>query len=322
MISDQPTTQRQQRLTRLQQAVGLATESVNPSSACIDQVPINDALTILHQSDAEAVAAVQQSHRQLSPLISAVVQQFQSNPKARLIYVGAGTSGRLGVLDAVECVPTFGMPPDKIVGVMAGGVQALHTAVEGSEDNAEQATADLVKLGLTPADTVIGISASGKAAYVRQALKDAKAAGCVTGSLTNNSQSPLLQLADYPVLLATGPEVITGSTRMKAGTAQKLALNAISTVLAIQTGHTYGNVMVNVQPTNEKLRDRAARIVSALANTTMETAAATLKQSAYNVKQAIVMVANAVSQTKASALLAQHNGKLAALIDTPEASDE
>lgn len=296
--------------------VGLATESVNPASACLDQVSIRDALAIFSQNDAEAVAAVRKAHPQLEALVQAVVKQFQMHPTARLMYVGAGTSGRLGVLDAVECVPTFGMPPGKIVGVMAGGMTALHTAVEGSEDDAEQVKIDLAKLNLTPHDTVVGVSASGKAAYVQQAIKEAKAAGCVTGSLTNNTESPLLTLADYPVLLNTGAEVITGSTRMKAGTAQKLALNTISTLLMVQLGHTYGNVMVNVQPTNDKLRDRAAKIVSALVDAPLETAKTTLEQTAYHVKTAIVMLAKGLDKPSAEALLNKYQQRLAPLLDT------
>lgn len=309
--------QRAQRLQRLYKATTSSpTENVNPTTANIDQISVEEQLTLINQADATVTTAVQQAIPQLVPLLEAMVKRFREHPEtARLIYVGAGTSGRLGVLDAVECVPTFGTPPGQIIGIIAGGKEALTEAVEGAEDDGKQAKKDLAALNLTPADTVIGVSASGGAEYAIQALAMAKQAGCLTGAITNNPNAKLLGAGKHAVVIETGPEVITGSTRMKAGTAQKLVLNMISTTLMVNLGRTYGNVMVDVQPTNAKLRQRAERLVSALAEVPAEKAKAVLEQTRYQVKTAVAMLINGWDLNKAKEQLQAANGHLCSCID-------
>lgn len=317
-INDVPPSQkRQERLKRLYQvATTSPTEQVNPNTANIDKASIKEQLTLINQQDASVTDAVNKAIPQLSPLVEAIIQHFQHYPDtARLIYVGAGTSGRLGVLDAVECVPTFGIEPGIVIGIIAGGENALTQAVEGAEDSAQLAITDLDALTLTPADTVIGISASGGAAYVTKALQAAKQAGCLTGAITNNPKAKLLGIAQHDVILHTGPEVITGSTRMKAGTAQKLVLNMLSTTVMMNLGHTYGNVMIDVKPTNEKLIDRAIRLTSALADTSMEMAKSTLEQTDFKVKPAVVMLINQWDRPMAEQKLTETSGQLWPLID-------
>lgn len=312
-----PSQKRQERLERLYQvATTSPTEQVNPNTATIDKASIQDQLTLINQQDASVTDAVNKAIPQLSPLVEAIIQRFQQyTDTARLIYVGAGTSGRLGVLDAVECVPTFGIEPGIVIGIIAGGENALTQAVEGAEDSAQLAITDLNALTLTPADTVIGVSASGGAAYIIKALQTAKQAGCLTGAITNNPKAKLLDIAHHDVIIHTGPEVITGSTRMKAGTAQKLVLNMLSTTVMMNLGHTYGNVMIDVKPTNEKLIDRAIRLTSALAGTSMEVAKSTLEQTGFKVKPAVVMLINQWDRRMAEQKLTETNGQLWPLID-------
>ena len=239
----------------------------------------------------------------------------------RLIYVGAGTSGRLGVLDASESPPTFGLPANRVIGVIAGGETALTTSVEGAEDNAEQAIQDLEPLNLNRNDTVVGISASGNAPYVVAALRYAKQNGAFTASISSNAGSKIEAVSDHAMVTATGAEPIAGSSRMNAGTAQKLVLNLISTGLMVALGRTYGNVMVALRPSNQKLEARAIRMVAALTNVGETDAKQALQQTAprsedWHVRAAIVMLTHGVDVNEALDLLASSGGRLATLLDT------
>lgn len=240
----------------------LETEGVNPRTARLGQGSTLATLRMLQREDATVAAAV----RRCLPQIAAVVERMTPRFRAggRLIYVGAGTSGRLGVLDASEIPPTFGMAAGRVVGVMAGGKRALTRSVEGAEDRAENAGKDLERLRLRPSDTVVGLSASGRAPYTVAAVEHARERGCLTVGVANSAGSPLARAAEMAIEAATGAEAITGSTRLKAGTAQKMILNLISNGLMIRSGRVEGNMMVHLQPTNAKLRDRAERIVAAL----------------------------------------------------------
>lgn len=235
------------------------TEQRNSASTNLDQMSIPEMMQLMNEEDQNAVTAVSKIISELEPLIEEVVKSFKKN--GRLIYIGAGTSGRLGILDAVECVPTFGTSSEQVIGVIAGGDTAIKDAVEGAEDLPELGVADLKALNLTDIDVVIGIAASGRTPYVIGALKYANEIGAVTGALSNNANTAISALADYPIEVIVGPEVLTGSTRMKAGTSQKLVLNMISTISMVKIGKVYENLMVDVQATNEKLVDRSIRII-------------------------------------------------------------
>jgi N-acetylmuramic acid 6-phosphate etherase len=232
-----------------------------------------------------------------------------------LFYFGAGTSGRLGVLDAAECPPTYSTPPELVQGIIAGGDRALRIAVEGAEDSAELGRQDVESVGVRPQDVVIGISASGGAAYVVSAMEAARASGAYTAAITCHPSGKLALSVDQPIVVQVGPEAITGSTRMKAGTAQKLILNMISTATMVQLGKTYENLMVDVKPTNLKLRDRAARIVSSLGRVSYEEAEHLLGQANDQVKTAVVMARLQVPVDEAQRRLAAANGKLRRTIE-------
>jgi N-acetylmuramic acid 6-phosphate etherase len=288
------------------------TELANPHSKSIDTLDTTGILSTINTEDKLVAEAVEKAIPQISRLVEATSVALRSGH--RLFYVGAGTSGRLGVLDAAECPPTYSTPPDWVQGIIAGGDTALKLAVEGAEDSAESGRQVISDYQIQPGDVLIGLSASGCARYVSEALVAAKEAGISTGCITCSPNSVLLTLADFPVLVETGPEVITGSTRMKAGTAQKLVLNMISTATMIQLGKTYGHLMVDVKPTNKKLRARAIRLVSALAQCPEQDAEALLEAGHWEVKTAVVMHLKSLDYTKASEALQAHNGKLKPLI--------
>jgi N-acetylmuramic acid 6-phosphate etherase len=294
------------------------TETSLAASQHLDTLTTAEALALMHTADEQAVAAVGQANQQLAPVIQAATQAIRQG--GRLLYFGAGTSGRLAVLDASEIPPTFSAPPHWVQGIIAGGDIALRHAVEGAEDDPTLAQADVAALALTAHDVVVGISASGGAPYVLEVLRLAQAVPVLlTVGITSVATSPLAMLAQQPVVLATGAEVLTGSTRLKAGTAQKLALNRISTLTMVGLGKTYGHYMVDVAPTNIKLRQRAVRLVQTLAKCdTPAQAEAWLAQAKGNVKLAIVMAHTGLGVNAAEALLARHNGHLRhALVATP-----
>jgi len=263
------------------------TEQRNPASINLDQLSIAESLRLMNDQDKEVPKAIEKALPQIETLIEVVIKSFKNN--GRLIYMGAGTSGRLGILDAVECVPTFGTPPEMVVGLIAGGETAIKNAVEGAEDSKELAHKDLKELNLTEKDTVVGIAASGRTPYVIGGLEYANEVGAQTGSISNNEETKISQEADYPVEIITGPEILTGSTRLKAGTGQKLVLNMISTISMVKIGKAYENLMVDVQATNEKLVDRSNRIIVEATGVDYEEAQRVLDE-AETVKVAIVMI--------------------------------
>lgn len=237
----------------------LKTEMRNEASRHIDGMNTQGMLELINEENRNSVAAVEAALPQIAIVCDLVAQQFDRG--GRLFYIGAGTSGRLGVMDAAECPPTYGVSRDQVIGIIAGGDQCLKQAAESQEDDAAAGRRDLEGYGLCDKDVVIGISASGGAAYVAGALEYANQIGAATVSLSSNSDTPIERTAKYSIVTDTGPEVVTGSTRMKSGTAQKLVLNMISTVSMIKTGKVYENLMINLKPTNRKLRERMIRIV-------------------------------------------------------------
>lgn len=284
------------------------TELRHPDTIDIDLMPTEQVLQRINQLDSQVPAAVAKAIPQITQVVNWVIEAFEHG--GRLFYVGAGTSGRLGVLDASECVPTFGVPPEWVQGIIAGGDKALRHPVEGAEDDAEAGALVISDYGITAHDVVIGISASGGAAFIVEAVTDARALGAKTAALTCVADSALAKAAEIAMVTVVGPEAIAGSSRLKAGTAQKLVLNMITTASMIGIGKTYENLMVDVRPTNQKLRLRAKRLVSVLANTSIEQAEFMLERASWHVKPAIVMARYKVSYQEATALLAQHHGKL------------
>jgi N-acetylmuramic acid 6-phosphate etherase len=271
--------------TQLQQ---LVSEGRNPRTTDIDLMSSFEIVTTINAEDHGVAAAVSAVLPQVAQAVDTIVTAF--NAGGRLIYIGAGTSGRLGVLDASECPPTFGVRPTMVVGLIAGGLDALVNASEGAEDRVEAGAADLAAIGLDARDVVVGIAVSGRTPYVIGALDCAKAQGAVTVALTCNPDSPIAMMADISIAPLVGPEVITGSTRMKSGTAQKLVLNMLSTASMVRIGKTYSNLMVDMIASNEKLVARAARIVSQATGVTVVEAEAALAAAGKDSKLAILML--------------------------------
>lgn len=302
----EPTTQPSQMQSALHSVI--PTEQVNPRTTDIDLLSTEAVLRKINAEDQLVALAVEAAIPQISVVVDQIKQAFEAG--RRLFYFGAGTSGRLGVLDASECPPTYGAPPELVQGIIAGGETALRNAVEGAEDSAEQGAADVQQAGLKEGDVAVGISASGQAPYVVAAMQAAKALGCFTAGLTCDPDSKLAQAVDQPIVVKVGPEVVAGSTRMKAGTAQKLVLNMLTTGAMIQTGKTFQNLMVDVQPTNLKLKARARRIVAALGQVSAEEAGELLEQTQYQVKPAILMARDKISLPEALSRLKTVSGKL------------
>ncbi|HRW46469.1 MAG: N-acetylmuramic acid 6-phosphate etherase [Hyphomicrobiaceae bacterium] len=237
----------------------LITEQRNPHTLAIDELATLDIVTLINAEDARVAAAIEVVLYEIAALVDAVVAALESG--GRLIYVGAGTSGRLGVLDASECPPTFGTDPRQIVGVIAGGEPALRLSVEGAEDDIDQAVRDMQALGLSSGDVVVGIAASGRTPYTLAAMRYARAIDAKVGCIVNNPGTAMEETAHYPIVVLCGPEVITGSTRLKSGTAQKLVLNMITTASMVRLGKVYENLMIDVAPSNSKLTARAVGII-------------------------------------------------------------
>lgn len=266
----------------------LTTERRNEATLHLDEMSIQEALQKMNLEDQKVALAVQKVLPQIEPVIKAVITAFKN--KARLIYLGAGTSGRLGVLDAAECVPTFGVPASQVVGLIAGGKKAMTLAVEGAEDDRGLAKNDLKALDLTADDVVVGIAASGRTPYVTGGLEYAQSIGAKTASLACNLDAEISEYADFLIEVDCGPEFLTGSTRLKAGTAQKLILNMISTISMIKIGKVYNNLMVDVRPTNEKLVERSKWIIMQATDCNYELAEQKFAEAGQNVKLAIVMI--------------------------------
>jgi len=289
------------------------TEQINPNTAEIDLLPTEAVLRTINQADQEVAVAVEKAIPQIALVVDKIIEAF--NQGGRLFYIGAGTSGRLGVLDASECPPTFGVDPELVQGIIAGGDIALRSAVEGAEDDPDAGKKAILDHHITEKDVVIGLSASGGAAFVVEAIKTATSLGAFTGAITCYGESLLAHAADVAMVADVGPEVLAGSTRMKAGTAQKLILNMLTTGAMIGWGKTYRNLMVDLKPTNIKLKARAIRLVSLLSEKSPTEAEAALGDSKGRVKHATVMLAKNISYPEAEALLSRHHGKLRAVLE-------
>lgn len=286
----------------------LLTEQRNPASRNIDALPTEDMLRVINDEDRHVADAVRREIPRIARAVDAIVSAIENG--GRLFYIGAGTSGRLGVLDASECPPTFSVDPDLVQGIIAGGERALSRATEASEDDAGMGARDLMDRGFTARDILTGIAASGRTPYVLGAVAKARELGAVTIGISCTPDSLLSRAVDIPIEPLPGPEIITGSTRMKAGTATKFVLNMLSTGAMIRLGYVYGNLMVNVQPRNEKLVDRARRIIAEAAGVSYERAAELLEQSGRSVKTAILMAKLGVDRAAADERLAHAKGRI------------
>ncbi|MFC6401604.1 N-acetylmuramic acid 6-phosphate etherase [Mammaliicoccus sciuri] len=284
----------------------LTTESRNEHSSKLDTLTPEQFVDVMNNEDQKVAQFIKEENHAIAQLITQVIKGL--NNGGRLIYMGAGTSGRLGVLDAAECVPTFGVTPDVVVGLIAGGPSAMTVAVEGAEDDESLGEQDLRDLNINEHDTVIGIAASGRTPYVIGGLRYAQSINVPTGCVTCNKASEVGKHADYPVQVDVGPEVLTGSTRLKAGTAQKLILNMISTGAMVGIGKVYENLMIDVKPTNKKLKQRAVNMIQEVLQTTDEDSEKLFKQSDEQVKVAIVMGMHDISKEEALERLKQAKG--------------
>lgn len=292
-------------LTALGQMI---TEQRNPNSMNIDSLSALEIVQIINNEDKQVPIAVEKCLPQIAQTVEKIVQAFQEG--GRLVYVGAGTSGRLGVLDASECPPTYGVKPEMVVGLIAGGERALRFPIEGVEDNREQGKLDLQAVNFSQKDVLVGIAASGRTPYVLGAMDYANSVGATTVSIASNPNSVMAQIADIAIDTIVGAEVLTGSSRMKSGTAQKLVLNMLTTASMILIGKCYQNLMVDVQATNEKLKARAIRIVMQATECEKEVAENTLKLAENNAKLAIMMILGNLDKPTAESLLAQNQGRL------------
>nr|WSZ96675.1 N-acetylmuramic acid 6-phosphate etherase [Streptomyces sp. NBC_00857] len=286
----------------------LTTEAFRPELAEIDQLPTLDIARIMNGEDSTVPAAVATQLPRIAAAIDATAERAARG--GRLIYAGAGTAGRLGVLDASECPPTFNTDPAQVVGLIAGGPGAMVTSVEGAEDSKELAAADLHAIKLTPDDTVVGISASGRTPYAVGAVEHARDIGALTIGLSCNADSALAAAAEHGIEVVVGPELLTGSTRLKAGTAQKLVLNMLSTITMIRLGKTYGNLMVDVRASNEKLRARSRRIVALATGASDDEIETALAATDGEVKNAILTILGGVDGPTADTLLTESEGHL------------
>ncbi|MEU4350147.1 N-acetylmuramic acid 6-phosphate etherase [Streptomyces sp. NPDC023838] len=290
------------------QLAHLTTEAFRPELADIDRLPTAEIARIMNGEDATVPAAVAAQLPRIAAAIDATAERMARG--GRLVYAGAGTAGRLGVLDASECPPTFNTDPAQVVGLIAGGPAAIATSVEGAEDSKELAAKDLDGLGLTPLDTVVGVSASGRTPYAVGAVEHARARGALTVGLACNTGSALAAAAEHGIEVVVGPELLTGSTRLKSGTAQKLVLNMISTITMIRLGKTYGNLMVDVRASNEKLRARSRRIVALATGAADEEIESALTAADGEVKTAILMLLADVDAPTATRRLERADGHL------------
>lgn len=290
----------------------LTTERRNPASAHIDSCTTLEMVTIMQQEDSKIASAIEKILPEIARAIDATSQRLENG--GRLFYLGAGTSGRLGILDASECPPTYGTDPELVQGLIAGGIPAIFRAQEGAEDNPDLAVHDLKEHGFSAKDVLVGIAASGRTPYVIGGLKYARELGALTIALACSEHAEIAALADIALAPVTGPEVVTGSTRMKAGTAQKLVLNMLSTGTMIKLGKVYGNLMVDVKASNKKLEERAIRIVMEGSGCERTEAEKALKGADGHAKLAILMVVAGVSASEGKALLERTSGHLAAAI--------
>ena len=292
----------------LQTLSTLITEQRNPNSMHVDSLSALEIVQLMNEEDKQVPLAIEKCLPQIAQAVERIVAAFQQG--GRLVYIGAGTSGRLGVLDASECPPTFGVSPEMVKGIIAGGERALRHPIEGAEDSKTQAVVDLQTIQFSSKDVLVGIAASGRTPYVIGALEYAKSLGSVTVSIASNPNSAMANIVDIAIDTVVGPEVLTGSSRLKSGTAQKLVLNMLTTASMILMGKCYQNLMVDVQASNEKLKARAIRIVMQATDCDKALAEETLKQSDQNAKLAIMMILSGLDRAQAETLLEKHHGKL------------
>lgn len=292
----------------LQQLNQLITEQRNPNSMQLDSFSAQELVALINREDQQVALAVEKCLPQIASAVEKIVAAFERG--GRLVYVGAGTSGRLGVLDASECPPTYGVKPEMVVGLIAGGDHALRHPIEDAEDNVQQGQADLEEIDFSARDVLVGIAASGRTPYVLGALNYAKQLGATTVSIASNPNSKMAEVADIAIETVVGPEVLTGSSRMKSGTAQKLVLNMLTTASMVLIGKCYQNLMVDVQASNEKLKARALKIVMEATECDNETAANVLAKANGQVKLAILMQLSGLDALEAQSLLDKSNGKL------------
>ena len=292
----------------LQTLSTLITEQRNPNSMHVDSLSALEIVQLMNEEDKQVPLAIEKCLPQIAQAVECIVAAFQQG--GRLVYIGAGTSGRLGVLDASECPPTFGVSPEMVKGIIAGGERALRHPIEGAEDSKAQAVVDLQTIHFSSKDVLVGIAASGRTPYVIGALEYAKSLGSVTASIASNPNSAMANIVDIAIDTVVGPEVLTGSSRLKSGTAQKLVLNMLTTASMILMGKCYRNLMVDVQASNEKLKARVIRIVIQATDCDKALAEETLKQADQNAKLAIMMILSGLDRAQAEALLEKHQGKL------------
>ena len=292
----------------LQTLSTLITEQRNPNSMHVDSLSALEIVQLMNLEDKQVPLAIEKCLPQIAQAVECIVAAFQQG--GRLVYIGAGTSGRLGVLDASECPPTFGVSPEMVKGIIAGGERALRHPIEGAEDSKSQAVVDLQTIQFSSKDVLVGIAASGRTPYVIGALEYAKSLSSVTASIASNPNSAMANIVDIAIDTVVGPEVLTGSSRLKSGTAQKLVLNMLTTASMILMGKCYQNLMVDVQASNEKLKARAIRIVMQATDCDKALAEETLKQADQNAKLAIMMILSGLDRAQAEALLEKHQGKL------------
>ena len=292
----------------LQTLSTLITEQRNPNSMNVDCLSALEIVQLMNEEDKQVPLAIEKCLPQIAQAVECIVAAFQQG--GRLVYIGAGTSGRLGVLDASECPPTFGVSPEMVKGIIAGGERALRHPIEGAEDSKTHAVVDLQTIQFSSKDVLVGIAASGRTPYVIGALEYAKSLGSVTVSIASNPNSAMANIVDIAIDTVVGPEVLTGSSRLKSGTAQKLVLNMLTTASMILMGKCYQNLMVDVQASNEKLKARAIRIVMQATDCDKALAEETLKLADQNAKLAIMMILSGLDRAQAEALLEKHHGKL------------
>lgn len=291
----------------------MVTEKRNLNTKDIDKVSTLEMVKKINDEDKLVAYAVEKELPQIAEAIDKIAEAI--NNGGRLIYCGAGTSGRLGILDASECPPTYGVSPELVQGIIAGGMEAIFKAKEGAEDSKELCVEDLRNMNFTKGDVLVGIAASGRTPYVIGGLEYANSIGAVTVGVTCNPQSDIATVAKIAISPVVGPEVITGSTRMKAGTAQKMVLNMLSTGAMVKTGKVYGNLMVDVKATNEKLVERAKHIVIEATEVSREKAEAVLEETDYDVKLSILMIMANLSKKEGKALLEKNNGYIAKALE-------
>lgn len=292
----------------------LVTEGINENTNNIDKVSTLEMLTMINEEDKKIAFEVQKELPNIAKAVDEIAKAFEKG--GRLIYIGAGTSGRLGILDASECPPTYGVSENMVHAIIAGGHEAIFRAKEGAEDSLELCEEDLKNIDFSADDILVGLAASGRTPYVIGGLKYAKELGAVTVGVTCNPNSEISKLADISIAPVVGPEVITGSTRMKSGTAQKMVLNMLTTGSMIKIGKVFNNLMVDVKASNEKLVERAKRIVSLATGVTRDKATEVLEQTSYNVKLSILMIESGLSRENALDLLEKNKGYISKALES------